>query len=146
MTSDPRRTLATLYALVDAGYLLHGSPALLTVVEPRQGRDGRNAAGNHLGVYASEIPTVAVLMAMFAPVPGHENDWTSFYSGTNRHMIAGGTHVTLMPGFVHVVRPEPFVRIDHELLSQVAVRVDHVLPVAPDIIRHMPNLQVDFPI
>lgn len=153
METDVEEVLAKLRGYVAQGYVLHGSQAYMTVVEPRQARDSDKSrvTGNQYAVYAEaediRVPIVKALLAQRERYrPG---GWSSFYTAIGSGpMRVGGKNACLKPGWVHVLPSETFRWVegatDREFISKVPVVPVDVVRVEPSIVTLIPTITFEF--
>lgn len=87
------------------GYLFHGSPLKLDVVEPHQAYDLSHIGGCQCAVYATDDPFIALMCSVL-----HRNSklWYSAWSVQDGSYSLQLHNVTLSGGWIYLVRREQF--------------------------------------
>lgn len=128
-----------LSAFVGQGYLLHGSGSNIKELEPFKGDDDQDEKKRAVGVYATDIPAIALFKATVSQ-QALSQEFSSVTAGWNIRNV--NDVVTAVPystqpidkalrqGYVHVLPKVNFVKIaDAEYISEVSVQPVLVLPV-----------------
>ncbi len=141
---EESKKIDTLRRYVQDGFLLHGSKSRIDKIEPRQASDidKTRVARNQFGVYATEDPDIAIVMALMHPKgSGNTTSYYHKHSGESESFKIGGVNVMLRTGYVHVLPRETFKEINHEndveFVSKDPVTPVAVIEVNPPIIRSM---------
>ncbi len=124
---------------VRQGYLLHGSGSLINELEPFPGDDDLDEKKRAVGVYATDLPSIAIFKATVSQ-QALSREFASVTAGWDIRNVDDA--VTAVPystqpignavrqGYIHVLPKENFVKIaDAEYLSEVPVQPALVLPV-----------------
>lgn len=143
-------TLNQLKDFLAQGYLLHGSKQPIDTLEPRQAEDTNKERhiGRQHAVYATRHVEIPIFMALKDRKDDSIRSWRSGYSGTGGSWYMHGENTTLTPGYVYVLPPDTFERLEderggEELVSRVPVTPIAVFKVEPNILKLFPNITLD---
>jgi len=138
----------TCQKFVDAGYVLHGSPLRLDVLEPKPASDASKKFGNDTAVFAVRSPASAIFSAIIdrSVLPKSADRRVKMYylketdaKGNervcSRYAISKALKEAgaIKSGWVHVLPPDTFIhdRDSSESKSHQSVRPVLVIPVSP---------------
>ena len=133
---------------IDAGYVLHGSPLRLDVLEPKPARDASKKFGNDTAVFAVRSPASAIFSAIVdrsvLPIGAdrrvkmyylRETDARGNERVCSRYAISKALKEAgaIKDGWVHVLPPDTFIhdRDSSESKSYQSVRPMFVISVEP---------------
>ena len=137
--------LEILRGLQGSGFLFHGSPLLLTEIEPRIGRDQTSKIGRRTAVYAARDYRLAVVKAVLRPCRKlWSYGWNPYPSGTLR---VRGEGVACGDGYVHVLDAADFCELRDEnkmeIVSFVAVKPVCVISVGKQCLLALPDTTLE---
>ena len=98
-------TLERLERALEQGYLLHGSPHILTRLEPRQAHDEETESGNLVAVYATKNLTVALFKGL---IHGKGESYRTGWTWRDSEKRLFGENIELGDGYVYILNPEKF--------------------------------------
>jgi len=138
------QVLAVLRRYLEQGYCLHGSQSRFEIVEPRPARcTSLRSDKCQNAVYASKdcvrIPCVMALIARADLLKPSK----SGYCVEDTRLIVTGENVKFKPGFVYVLPNDSFEEVGDEYISRRPVRSAAVLEVEPDILKLLPDLEIN---
>lgn len=139
---ESRQAADFLVGLPDTEFVLHGSPHLLTTLEPRQAHCGSGEPGSNLrAVYATIVVECALVRAL---VRGDPDQWGWRYEGKGdqKGLAVFGKGLRLERGHVYVLPIKKFARVEGTLWW---VAFEPVAPtcrvsVGPTILRCFPEI------
>ena len=122
-------------------FVLHGSPCLTEILEPRQAHcldpDGKvDEEKSQLGVYASLWVRDAVVCA----VVRNHTGWK--VSSDLNTLTVFGDNVTLESGYLYVLPQKCFTRLSNVFwfISKEPVKPLRFLPIGPDILKYLDDI------
>jgi hypothetical protein len=142
----------TLQRFVDEGYVLHGSPQKIDVLEPHQGHDASGEEHKTMqGVYGTQDIREAIAAALMRRTEDAQNARTYWEPDSENEdtFVFGGDNVELDTGWVYVLPLDAFEAHtgehdegeDTEFVAKESVIPHAVVEVDPGIVEHMGNFR-----
>ena len=103
---------------LEQGYLLHGSPHILSELEPRQAHDKAKAGGNEEGVYATSNLVIAVWKGVARTTS--ETGFVGWSWNDNGQKRLYGEYLQLRDGYVYILPPDSFRPIPEDASDHVS--------------------------
>lgn len=110
---------------LDLGYLLHGSPHLITRLEPRQAQDDAKTGGNQCGVYATTHPVFATWRGILHKGESCRTGWS--WNDNGAKILFAEGQVELGDGYVYILPRDSFQIVEGD--STEYVSYDPVTPI-----------------
>lgn len=127
--------LETVQRAAAHGYLFHGSPLRLGVVEPHQAHDLSHSEDCHYAVYASDDPLIGLICSVLHRKAGR---WYISWSVENGQYSLEYFNCTLDDGFLYLLRPETFTPLPNkrsEYMSLTPCQPDGVIITTPQLLQ-----------
>ena len=122
-------------------FVLHGSPCLTEILEPKQAKcldpDGKlDEEKSQMGVYASLWVRDAVVCAIAHNYAG----WK--VSSDLKTFTVLGENVTLGSGYLYVLPQKNFTRLSNVFwfISKAPAKPIRILPISPEILQYLPDI------
>ena len=98
-------SISKLRKALKQGYLLHGSPHILSELEPQQAHDDETEEGNQVAVYATKNLPIAVFKGL---LHGKGNSYRTGWTWSDSEKRLFGKNVELANGYVYILDPATF--------------------------------------
>lgn len=144
-SKDMVEALSHIKNFLNKGYLLHGSQKNLEKIIPKQAVDtDKYEATNMNAVYATDDFRIAIIKALMT---GQKRNWTGGYSTENKEtMLVHGKNITFKDGYIYVLDPKNFKKIEGADGSTEIISEDEVSPmvkieITPEILKLIPGIE-----